>query len=115
MDANAPKIHPCGEAFAIVFGGNFEASLILVEALWDEHLNHLVPNGFISPFQTEIFLRSATRNPVPASRSFGGSSQESKAEITRLPRPFTAAMRPLELGGHTQTDSRRDGITGQCA
>jgi hypothetical protein len=47
MDANAPKIQPCDEAFSIFFGGNFEASLILVDALWDEQLDHLGPNGFI--------------------------------------------------------------------
>jgi uncharacterized protein YtpQ (UPF0354 family) len=46
VDADAAKIHPCGEAF-LIFGGNFEASLILLDALWDEHLNHLAPNGFI--------------------------------------------------------------------
>jgi hypothetical protein len=47
LDANAPKIQPCDEAFLILFGGNFEASLILLDALWDKHLNHLAPNGFV--------------------------------------------------------------------
>ena len=41
------KIRPYGEAFAVFFGGNFEASLILIDALWDEHLAHLAPNGCI--------------------------------------------------------------------
>lgn len=40
-------IQPSGDAFAVIFGGNFEASLILVDVLWDEHLSHLAPNGFI--------------------------------------------------------------------
>jgi len=41
------KIQPYGDSFAVFFGGNFEASLVLVDALWDEHLAHLAPNGFI--------------------------------------------------------------------
>jgi uncharacterized protein YtpQ (UPF0354 family) len=41
------KIQPYGDCFAVFFGGNFEASLVLVDALWDEHLAHLAPSGFI--------------------------------------------------------------------
>jgi uncharacterized protein YtpQ (UPF0354 family) len=40
-------IEPYGEVFAVFFGGNFEASLVLIDALWDEHLAHLAPNGYI--------------------------------------------------------------------
>jgi uncharacterized protein YtpQ (UPF0354 family) len=41
------KIEPYGEVFAVLFGGNFEASLVLIDALWDEQLAHLAPNGYI--------------------------------------------------------------------
>lgn len=41
------KVQPYGDTFAVFFGGNFEASLILVDALWDQHFAHLAPNGFI--------------------------------------------------------------------
>ncbi|MGO1075578.1 DUF1444 family protein [Inquilinus sp. CA228] len=41
------KVQPYDDTFAVFFGGNFEASLILVDALWDEYLSHLAPNGFI--------------------------------------------------------------------
>src|SRR6185369_6822000 len=47
LESNSPKIQPYGDAVAVFFGGNFEASLILVDAFWDESLNHLAPNGFI--------------------------------------------------------------------
>jgi uncharacterized protein YtpQ (UPF0354 family) len=47
LDTDAPKIQPYGDAFVVFFGGNFEASLILVDAFWDERLEHLAPNGFI--------------------------------------------------------------------
>jgi hypothetical protein len=33
--------------FAVLFGGNFEASLVLIDPLWDEHLAHLAPNGYV--------------------------------------------------------------------
>jgi uncharacterized protein YtpQ (UPF0354 family) len=59
LDANAPRIQPSGEAFAIFFGGNFEPSLILVDALWDEHLNHLAPNGFIIAIPNRDILADA--------------------------------------------------------
>jgi uncharacterized protein YtpQ (UPF0354 family) len=41
------KVQPYAGTFAVLFGGNFEASLMLVDALWDEHVAHLAPNGFI--------------------------------------------------------------------
>jgi uncharacterized protein YtpQ (UPF0354 family) len=44
---NGAKVQPYGEVFAVFFGGNFEASLILIDALWDEHLADLAPNGHI--------------------------------------------------------------------
>jgi uncharacterized protein YtpQ (UPF0354 family) len=41
------KVQPYGDCYAVFFGGNFEASLVLVDTLWDEHLSHLAPNGFV--------------------------------------------------------------------
>src|SRR5215471_18469272 len=40
-------IYACGDAFMVIFDGNFEASLILVDVLWDEQLADFAPNGFI--------------------------------------------------------------------
>ena len=41
------SICPCGDASIVIFDGHFEASLILVDALWDEALAGFAPNGFI--------------------------------------------------------------------
>ena len=37
-----------GKFFACFLDGDFEASLLLLDDLWDEHLSELVPNGFIA-------------------------------------------------------------------
>lgn len=37
-----------GAIHAVLMGGNFEASLILVDTLWDRGLRHLCPNGFVA-------------------------------------------------------------------
>ncbi|HEY3147367.1 MAG TPA: DUF1444 family protein [Dongiaceae bacterium] len=35
------------DAAALVLDGNFEASLILIDWLWEDSLAHLAPNGFV--------------------------------------------------------------------
>ncbi len=40
-------VRPCADSFVVIFDGNFEASLILVDVLWDEMLAELAPNGFV--------------------------------------------------------------------
>lgn len=42
------KVHAYGNVFAVLCGGNFEASAVLVDGLWDNALAHLAPNGFIA-------------------------------------------------------------------
>jgi uncharacterized protein YtpQ (UPF0354 family) len=34
--------------FVVRFDGNFEASLILLDDLWNEELAHFVPNGYVA-------------------------------------------------------------------
>jgi uncharacterized protein YtpQ (UPF0354 family) len=41
------KIHACADGFVVVFDGYFDASLILVDVLWDETIADLAPNGFV--------------------------------------------------------------------
>ena len=95
MDVNAPKIQPCDEAFLIFFGGNFEASLILVDALWDEHLNHLTPNGFLITIPNRDILAFC--------------DAESSSGVEELRRIITR----VEGGDHpiTSTLYRRDAAT----
>lgn len=44
---NGLEVLPHGDIFAVLCGGNFEASLILVDGLWDQSLRHLAPNGYM--------------------------------------------------------------------
>lgn len=53
---NGAKVEPYGHGFAVFFGGNFEASLILVETLWDKYVGHLAPNGFIAAIPARDML-----------------------------------------------------------
>jgi uncharacterized protein YtpQ (UPF0354 family) len=41
------NVQPYGDIFAVLFGGNFEASLLLIDAFWDKFLSNLAPNGFV--------------------------------------------------------------------
>jgi uncharacterized protein YtpQ (UPF0354 family) len=41
-------VRPYQNIFAVFFDGNFEASLILLNDLWNEELVHFVPNGFVA-------------------------------------------------------------------
>ncbi|HET6236286.1 MAG TPA: hypothetical protein VFE41_15205 [Acetobacteraceae bacterium] len=42
------EIRPYQGIFAVLLGGNFEASLLLAGSLWDDRLAHLAPNGFVA-------------------------------------------------------------------
>lgn len=42
------EVKPHGPIHGVFFDGMFEASLMLVEPLWDGQLAHLAPNGFVA-------------------------------------------------------------------
>jgi hypothetical protein len=54
-------IRPYGDIFAMLLDGNFEASLLLADSLWDEKLVHLAPNGFLAaaPARDVLAFRDA--------------------------------------------------------
>lgn len=56
LSENSVKVRPYGDLFAVLFDGNFEASLILIDALWDEHLAHLAPDGFVAAIPNRDIL-----------------------------------------------------------
>jgi len=47
LKQNDIKVQPYGNVFAVLCGGNFEASAVLVDELWNDALTHLAPNGFV--------------------------------------------------------------------
>ncbi len=45
--AERTRMQAHGGIFALFLDGNFEASLLLVDSLWDESLASYAPNGFV--------------------------------------------------------------------
>ena len=45
-----------GDIFVATMGGNFEASLLLVDELWDETYSHVVDNGFVAAIPARDIL-----------------------------------------------------------
>ena len=41
------RLHVVGKAFALRLDGNFEASLLLVDGLWEDFLTDYAPSGFV--------------------------------------------------------------------
>jgi uncharacterized protein YtpQ (UPF0354 family) len=57
--AERTRMQPHGSIFALFLDGNFEASLLLVDSLWDESLAGYAPNGFIVAVPTRDVLAFA--------------------------------------------------------
>ena len=50
------KVQRYGSIFAVLMGGNFEASLVLFPSLWSESLKHLAPNGYVAALPARDIL-----------------------------------------------------------
>lgn len=50
------KVQPYGNIYAVLMGGNFEASLILFDGFWMQSCARLAPNGFIAAFPARDIL-----------------------------------------------------------
>jgi uncharacterized protein YtpQ (UPF0354 family) len=56
------QIRPFGNIYAVMLDGNFEASLILVDGLWEKGLAHLAPNGFVAALPARDILAFCDAN-----------------------------------------------------
>jgi uncharacterized protein YtpQ (UPF0354 family) len=56
------QIRPHGNIYAVILDGNFEASLILVDGLWEKGLAHLAPNGFVAALPARDILAFCDAN-----------------------------------------------------
>jgi uncharacterized protein YtpQ (UPF0354 family) len=56
------QIRPYGNIYAVTLDGNFEASLILVDGLWEKGLAHLAPNGFVAALPARDILAFCDAN-----------------------------------------------------
>ena len=56
MAQTLAKVQPYGNIYAVLMGGNFEASLILFDGFWAQSCAHLAPNGFVAAFPARDIL-----------------------------------------------------------
>lgn len=65
------RIQPHGPLHAVLLDGNLEASLVLLDHLWDETLKHMAPNGFVAALPARdvlAFCDAESREGVEALR-----------------------------------------------
>jgi uncharacterized protein YtpQ (UPF0354 family) len=46
VNSKPTRVHPYGNIFAVTMGGDFEASLILLDQLWEHHLRQFVKGEY---------------------------------------------------------------------
>lgn len=50
------EVRAYGNIYAVLMGGNFEASLVLLDEFWTEWCSHLAPNGYVAAFPARDIL-----------------------------------------------------------
>lgn len=50
------EVRQYGSIYAVLMGGTFEASLVLLEDFWSEWYSHLAPSGFVVAFPARDIL-----------------------------------------------------------
>jgi uncharacterized protein YtpQ (UPF0354 family) len=50
------EVRSYGNIYAVLMGGNFEASLVLLDEFWSDWCSHLVPNGYVAAFPARDIL-----------------------------------------------------------
>ena len=50
------EVHPYGNIYAVLCGGHFEASILMVEQFWSDWYGHLIQNGFAVAFPARDLL-----------------------------------------------------------
>jgi hypothetical protein len=53
------QVRPYGAIYAVIGGGNHEASMLLLDVFWDEWYKRLAPNGFVAAFPARDLLSFA--------------------------------------------------------
>lgn len=90
------EVRSYGNIYAVIMGGTFEASLVLLDEFWSEWCSHLAPNGYVVAIPARDIL------------AFGdASSAEAINELNQVcQRTYGEVDHPL-----TNTLYRREGST----
>lgn len=55
-------VHPHGDIFAVIFGGNFEASLLLINELWNDSFRQFVKGQYLAALPNRDVLAFCDRS-----------------------------------------------------
>jgi len=58
------EVRPYGNIYAVLMGGDFEASIILVDEFWSEWYAQLAPDGFLAAFPARDLLAFGNASPA---------------------------------------------------
>jgi uncharacterized protein YtpQ (UPF0354 family) len=83
------EIHEYGNTYAVTMGGNFEASLILVDEFWSEWCAHLAPNGFVAAFPARDLLAFGDAASAEAISELNNLCQRCAGEVDH---PLTTVL-----------------------
>jgi uncharacterized protein YtpQ (UPF0354 family) len=103
LNGTGVAIRDQGEFFTLNVGGNFEASLILVDSLWEKHLVDYAPNGFVVaiPDRDRIgFCDARSRAGLEALRQFVLSESHGAHPMTSSLYVCDPATRGWRVLGH---------------
>jgi hypothetical protein len=80
-DAGGVRVapHPGGQMFAVLMGGNFEASLILVDWLWDEGFRRFVGGDYVVAVPARDLLAFCDVTSADGLRDLGAVCQRAQS------------------------------------
>ncbi len=93
------EVHQYGNIFAVLCGGNFEASLLLCDQFWDTWYSELAPQGFVAAFPCRDILAfgdSGSTSTVQELNALCGRAQGGDHPLTtELFRRVEGAWQPI--------------------
>lgn len=75
------EVRTYGNIYAVLMGGNFEASLVLLEEFWSEWYSHLAPNGYVVAFPARDILAFGDSSSAEAIHELSQVCQRGNGEV----------------------------------
>jgi uncharacterized protein YtpQ (UPF0354 family) len=93
-------VRPLGNIHTVIAGGNFEASLLLLDVFWTGWYGHLAPNGFVAAFPARDLLAFGDANSAEAIAELQALCDRTSGKVShplssRLFRRIDGAWEPL--------------------
>ena len=75
------QVRPYGAMYAVIGGGNHEASMLLLDVFWDEWYKRLAPNGFVVAFPARDLLSFADASSTQGIDDLRGLLSRAKGNV----------------------------------